>query len=418
MTPLLTRMEPDQIGPTRRNPVDADTLAAAAAIVGDVRERGEPAVREHAERLGDIAPGEPLALRPDQLEPAAGELDPADHAALVAAAERIRRFAERQRDSITAFDMPTDGGRLRQLVAPVERAGCYAPGGRYPLPSSVLMTAVTARAAGVHTVWVASPKPSPATRTAAAIAGADGLLCVGGAQAIAALAYGCGFMPPADAVVGPGNRWVTAAKQIVAGTVAIDMLAGPSEVLIIADDTADPATLAADLLAQAEHDDDAAAILVTTSAELVERVETELAAQLDTLPTAETARRSLEAHGVAVVTGSMDDAITIADRLAPEHLEVITRDAAAVAARCTHYGAIFIGHGAAEAVGDYGIGPNHTLPTGGTPRSTGGLSVHTFLRIRTAIELDHAPKAIYEQTARLARIEGLEAHARSAELRL
>ncbi|MEO1511348.1 MAG: histidinol dehydrogenase, partial [Planctomycetota bacterium] len=272
------------------------------------------------------------------------------------------------------------------------------------------------------TTTVGTPKPQPATLAAAAISDADALIAVGGAQAIGAMVHGTSATPRADAVVGPGNRFVTAAKQLVGGRVAIDMLAGPSEVLIIADDSADAGTLAADLLAQAEHDDDAAAILVTTSRDLADAVEAELAAQLETLPTATVARRALQ-NSFCVLCDAIDQAIDVSDRLAPEHLEIQTRDAEETAAACNHYGAVFIGEGAAEAIGDYGVGPNHTLPTGGTARSFAGLSVMTFLRMRTYIrgggEVSTPERTgLIRRTAALARIEGLEAHARSAERRL
>jgi phosphoribosyl-ATP pyrophosphohydrolase/phosphoribosyl-AMP cyclohydrolase/histidinol dehydrogenase len=274
----------------------------------------------------------------------------------------------------------------------------------------------------VPVVWVASPRPAPATLAAAALAGADALLAAGGAHAIAALACGAGPVPACDAVVGPGNRWVTAAKQLVAGRVAIDMLAGPSELLVVADETADAGLVAADLLAQAEHDPDALPVLVTTSVALADRVEVELAAQLSTLPTAETARAAL-AQGFAVVVPTLDDAVAAADRLAPEHLQLAVREPEALAPRFAHYGALFVGERAAEVLGDYGIGPNHTLPTGGTARFAGGLSVFTFLRVRTwlAVGGPGAGPEFHEAVAdavALARIEGLEAHARAAERRL
>jgi phosphoribosyl-ATP pyrophosphohydrolase/phosphoribosyl-AMP cyclohydrolase/histidinol dehydrogenase len=269
--------------------------------------------------------------------------------------------------------------------------------------------------AGVERVWVASPKPAPVTLAAAAVAGADGLLAVGGAQAIAALAFGADPVPACDVVVGPGNRWVTAAKQLVAGSVAIDMLAGPSELVVLADRSADPAVVAADLLAQAEHDPDALPVLVTLDAALAGAVDAELERQLATLPTAATARAAV-AHGVAVVAGDLAAACAVCDRLAPEHLQVMLADPGPAVARLRHYGALFIGSGSAEVLGDYGAGPNHVLPTGGTARHTGGLSVFTFLRVRTWLRMD-APAALAADAAALARLEGLEAHARAAERR-
>lgn len=398
-----------------RGAVDAETLTAAGAIVRDVQDRGEAGLRHHAERLGDLPRGAPLVIERAALDAAVEALPAAERALLERTAARIGSFAEAQKICLAPLDTAVPGGRAGHTLAPVRAAGCYAPAGRFPLPSSVLMTAVTARVAGVETVWVASPRPNPVTLAAAGIAGADAVLAVGGAQAIAALAFGAGPVPAVDVVVGPGNRWVTAAKQLVSGTVAIDMLAGPSELVVLADDTADPATVAADLLAQAEHDTDALPILVTTSAALADAVDTALAAQLATLPTADTARVACEA-GFTVLVDDLAAGVAACDALAPEHLEVITADADAVAARLGHYGGLFIGGGAAEVLGDYGAGPNHVLPTGGTARYTGGLSVFTFLRVRTWLRMDD-PRALAADAAALARLEGLEGHARSAERR-
>lgn len=411
----LRRIEASQLPDARRDAVDADTLAAAAVIVNDVREGGEAAVREHAERLGDIEAGASLVMGPEALKRAVDGLGAGDVALLERTAQRIRAFAEAQRRSLVEARVAIEGGAAGQTIAPVDRAGCYAPGGRFPLPSSVLMTAVTARAAGVGEVWVASPRPAPITLAAAAVAGADGLVAVGGAQAIAALAYGAGPVPAVDVIVGPGNRWVTAAKQLVVGRVGIDMLAGPSELLVLADDTADPGVVAADLLAQAEHDVDACPMLVTTSETLAQRVDEALARQLEQLPTAPTARAAL-AEGFVVVCASWDEAISVSDRIAPEHLEVMSRDPEQDARRLRHYGALFLGTGAAEVMGDYGAGPNHVLPTGSSARFTGGLSVFDFLRIRTWMRIDRAQdaQALVDDAVALARHEGLEAHARSA----
>jgi phosphoribosyl-ATP pyrophosphohydrolase/phosphoribosyl-AMP cyclohydrolase/histidinol dehydrogenase len=251
------------------------------------------------------------------------------------------------------------------------------------------------------------------------VAGADAVVPVGGAQAIAALAYGAGPVPPCDVVVGPGNRWVTAAKKLVAGDVGIDMLAGPSELVVLADDTADPGTVAADLLAQAEHDPDALPILVTTSRPLADAVDSELERQLEDLPTRDVASAALE-HGFTVIVDDIDDATKLCDKLAPEHLQVLTRDAHDVAERLGHWGGLFIDEISAEVFGDYGAGPNHTLPTGGVARFKGGLSVLDFLRVRTWLELETGERAaeMARDAAALARLEGLEAHARAAERRI
>ncbi len=417
-SPLLPRRKVAELA--RRGPgLNARTLAAAARIVEDVRRRGEVALRKHAKRFGDVLPGAPLYHERPQLARALAGLSTDDRVRLERVASRIRAFAVAQRGALGSVRVPVPGGIAEHRIAPVERAGCYAPGGRYPLPSSVLMTAVTARVAGVRDVWVATPKPQMLSLAAAAIAGADGVLAAGGAQAIAALAYGAGPIAPRDLVVGPGNRYVAAAKQLVAGVVAIDMRAGPSELTVFADDTADPATVAADLLAQAEHDPDAVPVLVTLDPALPDRVETELTRQLGDLPSAAVARAAL-ANGGVIVAATLDDAIAACDAIAPEHLRLELRNADAVAPRLAHYGALFVGAGAAEVLGDYGAGPNHVLPTGGTARSTGGLSVYTFLRVRTWLRIDDraAARPLIEDAIWLGRAEGLEAHARAAEQRL
>ncbi len=402
-----------------RDPVDGDTLAAAAAIVDEVRAGGEAALRRLAERFGDLAPGAPLVLGRDELERARTALAPADLALLERTAARIAAFARAEREALAEVTVAVPGGRAGHRVAAVERAGCYAPGGRHPLPSTVLMTAVTARVAGVGEVWLASPKPTAVTLAAAAVAGVDAVLAVGGAEAVAALAFGVGPVPACDVVVGPGNRWVTAAKQLVAGRVGIDLLAGPSELVILADDGADPGLVAADLLAQAEHDPDAVPLLVTTSPALAAAVEAELVDQLADLPTAAVARAALAANGGVVMVADLAAGVELCNRLAPEHLQVLTRDPALVGERLTAWGGLFLGPASGEVLGDYGAGPNHTLPTGGVARFSGGLSVLHFLRVRTWLEVDD-PAAAAELVAdaeRLARLEGLEAHARAAQRR-
>ena len=363
----------------RRDAVSTQALAEAAPVVDAVRARGEAALREYAVRFGDVQAGEGLFHDRAALDRALTLLQAGDRARLERVAERIRRFAEAQYRALRPAMVPLPGGVAEHRIAPVERAGCYAPGGRYPLPSSVLMTAVTARVAGVRDVWVASPKPQALSLASAAIAGADGLVAAGGAHAIAALAYGAGPITPRDVIVGPGNRYVTAA----------------------------------------EHDPDAVPVLVTLDPTLPDRVEAELTRQLDDLPTAVTARAAL-ANGAVIQVASLDDGIAACDAIAPEHLQLEVRDAAAVAPRLAHYGALFVGAGAAEVLGDYGAGPNHVLPTGGTARATGGLSVYTFLRVRTWLRIDDttAARPLIEDAIWLGRAEGLEAHARAAERRL
>lgn len=416
---LLPRRSVADLTRRRGSVVPPQALAEAGVIVEAVRTRGEAALQEHAERFGDIRPGAPLWHDRTDLAEALARLPMDDRTRLERVAERIGTFADAQRRALCPVRVPVPGGVAEHWVAPVERAGCYAPGGRYPLPSSVLMTAVTARVAGVPQVWVASPKPAALTLAAAAVAGADGLLAAGGAHAIAALAYGAGPLPACDVIVGPGNRYVTAAKQLVGSRTAIDLLAGPSELVVLADDSADPARVAADLLAQAEHDPDAMPVLVTLDSRLADHVERELLHQLGDLATAGVARGALGNGGVVVVA-DLDEGIAVCDAIAPEHLQLELRQADLVAPRLAHYGALFVGPGGAEVLGDYGAGPNHVLPTGGTARSVGGLSVYTFLRVRTSLLIDDlsAARPLVEDAIWFGRAEGLEAHARAAERRL
>jgi len=412
------RLTPDEVHGLDIEPVNRKTLEEAATIVDEVRAGGEPALRACAERFGDLEPGRPMVIDRSELDDALRSLPAGQRSLLERTADRIRGFAAAQLASIREIDIAVPGGRAGQTVTAVDRAGCYSPGGRFPLPSSVLMTVVTARTARVSEVWVASPRPTPVTKAAAAVADADALLAVGGAQAIAALAYGIPPAPACDVIVGPGNRWVTAAKQLVTGRVGIDLLAGPSELTVVADETVPAEVVAADLLAQAEHDPDAVPVLVTTSNALADRVEAELARRLGDLPTRDTASAALE-NGFAVVAADPESAIELADRLAPEHLQILGPSVEPLADRARHYGGLFVGASSAEVFGDYGAGPNHTLPTGGGARFTGGLSVFHFLRIRTWMRLEHpdAVAGLARDAADLARLEGLEAHARAAEMR-
>ena len=416
---VLRRIGAGEVAARRGAAVDDDALAQAEEIVRAVRDGGEAAVREYGVQFGDLAPGDPLVIEPAELRRGLADIDDEDRAVLERAAARIRRFADAQRAALADVRLEIPGGIASHRFTPVEVAGCYAPAGRYPLPSSLLMMCVTARAAGVENVWAASPRPGPVMKAAAAIAGVDGLIACGGAQVIAAMSFGAGPIPPCETIVGPGNRWVTAAKKIVSGTVRIDMLAGPSELVIVADESADPRTVAADLLAQAEHDDEALPILIALDDALIAFVERHLERQLADLPTAATARRAL-GNGFAVVARDAAEAAALCDRLAPEHVQLSIQDSAAVAARLRHYGGLFPGAASAEVFGDYGAGPNHVLPTGGTARWRGGLSVLDFVRIQTALEVTDAAafECMARDAAHLARMEGLEGHARAAERRL
>lgn len=412
MSPFLKRL--DGLPPTLRRPVDPGTLAEAAAIVEDVRRRGETALREHGERLGDLGPGDEIVLDRAGLEQATTAITGEQLSLLERVTGRVHAFATEQRRALGEVDVPVQGGRAGHRWIPVSSAGAYVPGGRHPLPSSATMTIVPARVAGVETVWAASPRPTPVTLAAAAIAGASGLLAVGGAQAVAALAFGT-LSPPCQMIVGPGNKWVTAAKKHLYGEIGIDGLAGPSEILVVADDSADPDLVAADLLAQAEHDTEATPMLVTTSESLLGRVEASIGVQLSDLPTSKTAAAAL-GNGFALVVASLQEAALAADELAPEHLALHVEDGEELALSLHSYGSLFIGGGSAEAFADYGVGPNHVLPTGGGARYQSGLSVLTFLRSPTWSRLDD-PAVLVDDTVHLARLEGLEAHARAARMR-
>jgi phosphoribosyl-ATP pyrophosphohydrolase/phosphoribosyl-AMP cyclohydrolase/histidinol dehydrogenase len=415
--PLLPVRRAEEFRARTKGGVPAAVVAEAALIVERVRTGGEEALREYTTRFEDCAPDAPLYLTKKTLQDHLDELPTEDRDRLERIANRIEAFARSQRRALTPLDTAVPGGHAGHRIDPVEAAGCYAPGGRYPLPSSVLMTVLTARAAGVDSVWVASPRPAPITLAAAAVAGADGVLASGGAHAIAALAFGVGPVPPSDVIVGPGNLYVTAAKQLLSGQVQIDMLAGPSELVVIADAGADPAWVASDLLAQAEHDPNAVPILIALDSELPGLVEHEIRRQLEDLPTASTARAAL-ANGGVIVCATEEDARTASDTIAPEHLQLSVSNPDAWPDRLRHYGALFIGERAAEVFGDYGVGPNHVLPTGGTARARGGLSVIDFLRVRTWIRADSAVDPdLIEDVAWFARQEGLEAHARAAEMR-
>lgn len=398
----------------RTSPVDLDTLRRASLIVEDVRSRGESALLDYGDRFGDLVPGDALVVEAAQLQEAAASLDPAILRLLERTVARITAFAGAQREALRDTDVAVPGGRAGHSWIPVKAVGAYAPGGRHPLPSSVLMTVIPARVAGVDSVWVASPKPSPVTMAAAFLAGADGLVRAGGAQAIAALAFGT-VSPPSDLVVGPGNRFVTAAKKYLYGEIGIDGLAGPSEIVVIADESASPDLVAADLIAQAEHDVDAIPMLVTTSREVLDAIEQAITRQLEGLSTAAVASTAF-GNGFSMVVGGLDAAVAACDHIAPEHVALHVVNPKWVGERLRSYGSMFIGENAAEVFADYGVGPNHVLPTGGSARYQTGLSVATFLRSPTWLEIEN-PAEIADDSAALARIEGLNGHARAAELR-
>ena len=413
MTLLKTVKASDFQPDAAPRPLDEATLAAADSIVSGVRDGGRKTLIEYAKKFDGHVDGQPLLIERDALEAAKVRLDSEDLALLERVAERVRKFAQAQLDALSELEIEVPGGKAGHSIVPVQRAGCYAPAGRYALPSTVIMTVVPAVVAGCGQVVLATPGTSNLMLAAAAVAGADRVLAVGGAQAVAAMAYGFEGLERCDVIVGPGNRWVTAAKKIVSGDCGIDMLAGPSELVLVGDESSDPATVAADLLAQAEHDEDARAFLVTTDRDLIQKVVAELEQQLEVLPTAATARVAL-GNGAAVLCDSVDQVIATCNALAPEHLELHCNDSQAVADKIVNAGCMFIGHQSAEVFGDYGVGPNHTLPTAGTARFSAGLNVFTFVRVRTWLKLEAAPQSLVDDTARLAELEGLVGHQRSA----
>jgi phosphoribosyl-ATP pyrophosphohydrolase/phosphoribosyl-AMP cyclohydrolase/histidinol dehydrogenase len=406
-----------------RPPDDAEARAVAEEIVGAVRREGVTALRRAAERFGELRPGAPLWRERSELEEALRRVPSATRALLERTAERVAAFARAQRAALLDVEVAVPGGAAGHRFEPLARVGCYAPGGRHPLPSSVLMTVIPARVAGVSSIVVSSPRPTDVTLAAAALAGADRLLACGGAQAIGALACGVDAMAPCDLIAGPGNRFVAAAKRCVAADVAIDLHAGPSELLVVCDAGAEPALVAADLLAQAEHDVDARPWVITPDRAFLGALAQELDAQIATLPGAAVAAAALRG-GFAVVERDLDAALALADELAAEHLELhlAPERLAAVAARrpFPRCGTLFLGAAAGEVTADYGAGPNHVLPTGGAARREAGLSVATFLRARTWLRIDDPSAAaeLARDAAALARLEGLEGHARAAERRL
>ncbi len=402
---------------------DADLDAEVAAILADVAARGDAAVIEMTERWDRLAlRPETLAFSADEIDAAVARVDPRDRAALELAADRIRSYHERQLPADAQWVDET-GAQLGWRWTPVTSAGLYVPGGLASYPSSLLMNAIPARVAGVERLVICAPTPdgavNPLVLLAARIAGVETVYRIGGAQAIAAMAYGTETIAPVDKITGPGNAWVAAAKRRVFGRVGIDMIAGPSEVLILADADNDPDWIALDLMAQAEHDPAAQAILVTTDAGFGEAVAEAVTRLLTTLARGEIAGASWRDFGAIISVSDWDEALAIADRVAPEHMEICTADAETLAARVRHAGAIFIGALTAEAIGDYVGGPNHVLPTARSARFSSGLSVLDFMKRTTVARITPAAlAAIGPAAVRLAQSEGLEAHGLSVQRRL
>ena len=399
-----------------------DVEAVVAEIIADVKENGDKALIKYNEKF-DKAKLDTLEVTRAEIEEALASVEPEFIEILEKAAANIRKFHERQkRNSFIIND--EDGIVIGQKVIPIDRAGLYVPGGTATYPSTVLMDAIPAKIAGCREVLIVTPpnmegKVSPAILAAASVAGVDRVFKVGGAQAIAALAYGTESIPRVDKIVGPGNAFVAEAKKQVFGKVAIDMIAGPSEILIVADGKTDPRYAAADLLSQAEHDKMASAVLVTDSPELAVAVQAELERQIPLLERAEIARASIDDNGKIIVAENLSAAIEIANEIAPEHLELCVDEPFAYLDGIRHAGSIFMGRNCPEALGDYLAGPNHTLPTSGTARFSSPLSVDDFVK---KTQYTYYTKAalgrVAEDVAYFAKKEGLTAHARSAVIRM
>jgi histidinol dehydrogenase len=386
--------------------------AVVRPILHAVRKRGDRALLEYARQFDKLT-RRTVSVPLRELTAARTKLAPDFVRAVEVAAANIRAYATRQMPQEWTRQMSA-GRKLGQIVRPLDTVAAYIPSGRYPLPSTILMTVVPAQVAGVRTICIASPRPVTEVFGAAALLGVDHVFEMGGAQAIAAFAYGTRTVPRADRIVGPGNIYVAAAKKLLAGEVGIDFVAGPTEILIISID-GDPRLLAADMLAQAEHDVDSSAVLLTTSKRLAAAVAKEVDRQLADLPTAAVARKSIARNSAVVLVRSLDEAVEISNRFAPEHLS-IPDDSLLSGIR--HAGSVFIGPYSPEAAGDYAAGPNHVLPTGGAARIRGGLSVTDFVKVISVQELNAAALTKLAPTiVTLARAEGLEAHARSVEAR-
>ena len=403
--------------------LDPELTATVSAILSNVRDNGVTALVEYTNRFDhrSVGPGD-LEVAETSLQQALAAIAPDLRQALENAAARIREYHQHQIAQSWSY-RDQDGSTLGQRITPLDRVGIYVPGGKAAYPSSVLMNAIPAQVAGVGEIIMVVPavndEINPVVLAAAQVAGVDKVFSIGGAQAIAALAYGAGPVPAVDKIVGPGNRYVAAAKRLVFGVVGIDMIAGPSEVVVVADESADPDWIAMDMFAQAEHDEDARAILVTTDASLPERVEVSINQQIAQMERADIIRTAIVNNGALIRAGGVEQACAIVNRLAPEHLELAVVDPDRYLEGIRHAGAIFLGHFAAEALGDYCAGPNHVLPTGRTARFSSPLGVYDFQKRSSLIECSAASASELARTATvLARAEGLSAHARSAELRI
>lgn len=412
--------EQQQIEAMRRRAAEtnAGIAKSAAEIMEQVCLRGYEAVKEYSVQFDKA---EPYEISRETLEQAAGRIDPQLLAALEESAENIRAYQQELLSASRVWESPMAGGMVGQLVRGLTRVGVYVPGGRAAYPSSVLMNVIPAKVAGCEEVIMVTPPTenlNDAVLAAAWVAKVDRVIAVGGVQAVAALTYGAGFIPKVDKLVGPGNAFVAAAKRMAYGTLDIDMVAGPSEVLVIADETANPVYTAADLLSQAEHDVMASAVLLTTSEELAESVAEEIRRQTDYLSRKDVMLQSLRDYGAIIVCRDLDQCCELANEIAPEHLEVMTKDPKALLPKLKNAGAVFLGENSPEPLGDYMAGPCHVLPTSGTARFFSPLSVESFLKKTSVLDFSReALESVKDGIIRMAESEHLTAHANSIKVR-
>lgn len=407
-----------------RSPVEqTEVLERVQEIMANVRQKGDAALRAYSKQFDRVESMQSIEVPASYIESSYLDLSEELRRTMEQAAKNIRSFHERQKQN-SWFEATEEGVMLGQKVTALARVGLYAPAGSAPLPSTVLMNAIPAKVAGVGEIILCSPPDSnglvnPLIAAAARIAGVDRVFAIGGAQAVAAMAYGTESVPRVDKIAGPGNIYVTMAKKQVFGVCGIDMTAGPSEVLILADEMANPAFIAADLLSQAEHDPMASSILVTSSAELADSVQNELVRQLELLSRSEIARKSLDSFGAIVIVRNLDEGLEVSNRIAPEHLELVTAEPMSLLGGIKNAGAIFMGAWSPEPLGDYFAGPNHTLPTAGTSRFFSPLSVDDFVKKSSLISYSKKAFANAAQdVVRFAEAEGLDAHAAAVKIRI
>ena len=397
--------------------IEFESIQSVSEIIDAVRQNGDSAIREYAQKFGD-GNLDVFKLTECEIEEAIDSVDEETLKTLKYAIKNVKDFAQAQFNSVKEIQVNIAGNTLGHKIIPIDSVGCYIPGGNYPLPSSAIMTVVPAKVAGVKRVVAMSPKIQPVTIAAAHLAGADEIYRIGGVQAVAAMAYGTETIQKVNKIVGPGNKFVTSAKKQVFGECGIDFLAGPSEVLIIADETAKPEFVAADMLAQCEHDKDARAFLICFSEDFAKRVDEKAKEYLQTLETKEIAKVAYE-KSYAVIVQYLDDAVELSNKKAPEHLELCLENAENLVGKFTNYGSLFIGNYSAEVFGDYVSGTNHTLPTNQVAKYSGGLSVFDYIKIQTYQIINKgAIKETAMNASALANKEGLCAHKLAADVRL